>query len=316
MLGEIERKLTAILGDSLVSRNHLQVVEGSAAPPTPGKGVVQVAVTDLTAQAVFDREQSTISSTAVDAPAVVRRILPLKMTARIGFSMTPQDNTREGLIAARGLILDDISLAAHALAAEGVRDGSAFHTSAPDPGFEINSFLFQKGTMPGELTAQLFSGELLYQAAASIWPPGVSGKQGKIVFVDPIIAALPLDTHIDAPAVRVGTGTRVRVRSLSGQRLKDQQTSARALLSLAVTVVSDLPFEQRGRIASGEPGIETGFRIVSVGQPETVIDYTAPAGSLGTTRVEFVAIHMATPDGRSGTFLGSVAVPLVPGVGG
>jgi hypothetical protein len=30
--------------------------------------------------------------------------------------------------------------------------------------------------------------------------------------------------------------------------------------------------------------------------------------------VEFVAVHLALPDGHSGAFLASVAVPLVPGV--
>jgi hypothetical protein len=160
------------------------------------------------------------------------------------------------------------------------------------------------------------SSELLYHAKVSIWPPGVPSDDTKIEFVDPVIAALPLDTRIDAPSVRAGTGTQVRVRSPAGLRLKDRTTDERTPLQLAVTVVSDLPFGQRGRIASGEPGKETGFRIVPIVQRETIINYTAPEGSLGTTRVEFVAIHMATPDGRSGAFLGSVAVPLVPGVGG
>ena len=315
MLGEIEKKLTAILGDGLVSRSHLQVVEGSAAGPEPGKGVVQVSVTELAAQAFFDREQSSISSAAA-GPAAVRRILPLQMTARIAFSMRPSNNTQQALTAARGLMLDDISLSAHALAAEEVRDGIAFRTGAPDPGFEILSFLLQKGTLPGGLTAEILSAELLYQGTASIWPPGVSGAQGKISFVDPIIAALPLDTRVDAPAVRAGAGTRVRVRSPSGKRLVDPAANQRSPLRLAVTVVSDLPFGQRGVIASGDPGAETGFRIVPAIEPETVIDYTAPSGSLGTTRVEFVAIHLATPDGHSGAFLGSVAVPLIPGAGG
>ena len=36
MLGAIERKLAAILGDGLAARTHLSVVEGPTGPPDPG----------------------------------------------------------------------------------------------------------------------------------------------------------------------------------------------------------------------------------------------------------------------------------------
>ena len=311
MLGEIERKLTAIVGDALASRTHLKAAESPGAAPDPGKGLVAVSVNALTGPAVFEREQSAIAMGAPAVSATLRRILRVQFTARLAFSMRPRDDTPSSVTAARGLILDDISLSAHALAAGGVRDGSAFQTANPDPGFELLDFALQKGTMPGELTGGLFTGELLYDSAANIWPPSVTESGGKIAAVDPIIAVLPLDARTDLPAVRTGSGTRVRVRSLSGKRLVDANTGARAPLRLAVTVVSDLPFGQRGVIASGNPGVETGFKIIPAADPETVIDYTAPTGSLGATRVEFVAIHMAMPDGHSGAFLGSVAVPLV-----
>ena len=58
--------------------------------------------------------------------------------------------------------------------------------------------------------------------------------------------------------------------------------------------------------------MELGVRIIPAGDAETVIAYHAPEGSLGTTRTEYVAIHMATPDNRRGVFLGSAAVNLLP----
>src|SRR5689334_13778649 len=164
MLGEIEKKLTAIVGDALVSRTHLKVVEGPGAAPDAGKGLVAVSVNAIAAPAVFEREQSSIAMGAPADSATLRRILRVQLTARVAFSIRPQDETPLAVTAARGLILDDISLSAHALAAGGVRDGSAFQTSNPDPGFELLEFSLQKGTMPGELTGGLFTGELLYDS--------------------------------------------------------------------------------------------------------------------------------------------------------
>jgi hypothetical protein len=315
MLGEIERKLTAILGDGLAARTHLQVVEGGAAPPDAGKEVVQVFVADLTPAGFFDRDQFTISATPPATPAPVRRILPVQLSARVAFTIRAQDGTAASITTARGLLLDDVSLAAHLLADPTVSDGSAFLTNAPDPGFEMRSFALDSGTVPSDGASDLLTAELLYRGEAAIWPPGAPGAQGKIVAVDPISVALPIQTMVDVPSVRAGTGTRVRVRGVQGSRLLNPATGERTPARLSVTVVSDLPMGQRGSITSGDPGAETGFRIVTLGEPETVLDYTAPPGDLGTTRVEFVAIHLATPSGQAGTFLGSAAVPLVPKVG-
>jgi hypothetical protein len=315
MLGELERKLTAILGDGLVGRPHVQVVEGGAAPPDAGKEVVQVSISDFISEPIFEREQFSISATAPNSPAPVRRILRLQLGTHVSFSIRPQDDTAGSIIAARSLLLDDIALAAHLLASDAVQSGSAFKTNALDPGFETLAFILEKGTVPRDLVSGLLSAELQYRGTALIWPPGVVDNQGKVVAVDPSLVALPIETKVDDPSVRAGAGTRVRVRSVHGSRLFDPKTGRRAPLQLAVTVVSDLPTGQRGAITSGNPGVETGFRIVATGEKETVMDYTAPAGDLGTTRVEFVAIHLATPSGHSGTFLGSAAVPLVPKVG-
>jgi hypothetical protein len=77
-------------------------------------------------------------------------------------------------------------------------------------------------------------------------------------------------------------------------------------------VASDLPPAQRGIVTSGTAGAETGVRIVAVTLPETVVDYQAPSGNLGATRVEFVSVYVATGDLRRGILLGSVAVRLQP----
>jgi hypothetical protein len=315
MLGEIEQKLAAILGDGLVARTHLKVVVGATALPDPGKEEIHVYVADFTPAGIFDRDQFSIAETAAAAPVPVRRILPVQLSARLTFTIRPVDATDASFTAARSLLLDDISLAAHLLADPSVRDGSAFQTNAPDPGFEMRSFGLDNGTAPPGGGMDVLTAELVYRAEAAIWPPTAPGTQGKIIAVDPISVALPVDTRLDAPSVRAGAGTRVRVRGVHGSRLVNPATGERAAARLAVTVVSDLPMGQRGSITSGDPGSETGFRIVPLTEPETVVNYTAPAGDLGTTRVEFVAIYLATPSGHAGTFLGSTAVSLAPKAG-
>jgi hypothetical protein len=53
-------------------------------------------------------------------------------------------------------------------------------------------------------------------------------------------------------------------------------------------------------------------RIVPLDDAGTVVTYRAPTASLGNTRVEFVAVHLATPDGDTGIFLDALPIRLVP----
>jgi len=315
MLADIEKKLTAILGDGLVARTHVQVVEAAGqAAPAAGKEVVTVSLPSVSSEAGFDRERSRISPVN-GGSASVQRVLPLRFVAQIDFAIRPQDTNVTSINAARALLLDDVSLSAYLLADQPVTDGSAFQTAAPDPGFEILSFAFTTGTV-GDIVDGTISAQLLYGGVAAIWPAGVSQRQGTIVAIDPTLIALPIQTVTDLSSVVAGTGTSVRIRSVNGQRLSNASTRARSPLQLAVTVISDLPMGQRGTITSGSPGAESGFQIVTTADPETVVGYKAPAvNNLGNTRVEFIAIHIATPDGHSGAFLGSAAVALVPGAG-
>lgn len=312
MLNEIERKLAAILGDGLAARNHLSIVEGGVGLPDAAKGIVRVSIADFQPASFFAPDEQTIGG---GSPAPVRRVLPLAFHARVDFAALPADNTPAAATAARIRMLEDISLAAHLLGADAIRDGTGFQTAAPDPGFSVESFALQQATLPADTAGIPLSAELIYLGEASIWPPNVTSDVGRIVAVDPIIATLPIDAVLDSPSVRAGSGARVHIRGVHGKRLTDPTTGARNPVRFAVNVVSDLPMAQRGSITTGDAGVETGFRLVTSDDTETLIDYKAPSGDLGTTRVEFVAIHLAKPDGHSGAFLGSVAVPLVPGVG-
>src|SRR5262249_31319313 len=123
MLNAIEVKLTAILGDGLAARTHLQVLEGGAAPPAAGRGLVQVSISGIQAGDYFSPDQ--FSSSDVN----VRRILPLSFHAQIDFSAQPQDATPQAAVAARVRMLEDLSLAAHLLSDDSIRDGTGFVTN-------------------------------------------------------------------------------------------------------------------------------------------------------------------------------------------
>ena len=212
----------------------------------------------------------------------------------------PAADTPEALSGARSLLLEDMSLVSHRLSAADVRNGQAFRTPT-DAGFEMQSFELRRGTPARQLADGVLVAELEYEGRAQIWPAGLSEAGGPILAIDTVATALPIS--IVGPEVVPAGGTApLRVRGANPER------------ALAVTVLSDLPPAQRGAIATGTPGQETGVRIVAVAVPETVILYRAPStGDLGQTRLEYVAVHLATPDNRTGVLLGSVAVRLQPG---
>jgi hypothetical protein len=112
--------------------------------------------------------------------------------------------------------------------------------------------------------------------------------------------------------VRAGETAVLKVRSLPTTRLITLEPRTDEPLRLAVTVLSDFPAAQRGTISGGTAGAETGFRIIDVAQPETTITYQAPGSGIDRTRIEYVAIHLATPDAHRGVFLGSTAIRLEP----
>ena len=317
MLAAIERKIAAVLGDGMASRLHLDVMQAPApaAAPAAGKGLAVVSIGDVTTAGRFEPDFASMNSGSTDS----RRVLPVSFTVLLDFFYTPAAGPT-GVTDMRALQLDDLSLAAHLLAAPEMRTGSGLASAAADPGYRVLLFRVDKAAAapspapppapqlpPGTLTAVLTcTGE------AELWPPGVATPQGTIAAVDTTLAALPLQVLVDSAVVFAGGDTKLRLRSFGGQRLTDPATGAHAPLALAVTVTSDLPPAQRGAIVNGTAGVEMGVRIILAGDAETVIVYHAPEGSLGTTRTEYVAIHMATPDNRRGVFLGSAAVNLLP----
>jgi hypothetical protein len=307
MLNVIESRIAAIVGDGLAARTHLSVVQAPRAIDglQPGRGIMRVSLSEMTPDAGFERTQ--VHFTNGSAPTS-RRTLPVRFGSRLEFRMRPQTASAANQAAARTRLLEDLSLASHLLGAMEVRSGTAFEIAAPDPGFKVLSFEVRRGTAGAQLENGVLSAEILCEGKGFIWPPSVSRDEGIIEAVDPVLA-LPVDIRVDHALVPLGGTTMVSVRSFGGSRLTDTD-GTRAPAALAVSVVSDLPPERRGLIASGSNGMETGVRIVRAGSPVTRIGYLAPTGDVGPTRVEYVAIHLARPDGRSGPFLGSAAVRL------
>ena len=76
-------------------------------------------------------------------------------------------------------------------------------------------------------------------------------------------------------------------------------------------MTSDLPPADRGTIDGGTAGVEQGVRIVPIEGPGTTVTYRAPTAALGTTTVEFVAVHLATREGQRGAFVDALAIRLV-----
>lgn len=312
MLAAIERKLTALLGDGLAARASLRVEEapGSVQPLPSGSAAVRVAVASATPRDAFERGFSATLTTGAGGVAS-RRVLPLAFGARVDFRRRPAGATDADLGDARARLLDDLSLSAHLLAAEEVRSGQAFAAEgAADPGYQVSAFRLDAASIDRDASDQGLTAALTYQGVAEVWPPGVTHAEGTIASIESIIAPLPIEVRVSASPVAAGGTTLLRVGAIA------RPTATRTPLRLGVRVVSDLPPAQRGTILDGQDGAETGLRIVAAGAASTVIRYKAPTGDLGATRAEFVAIHLATPDGQRGIFLGSAAIQLVAGGGG
>src|SRR5262245_42939092 len=305
MLGAIERKLTSLIGDGLAARTHLSVVTapGSSAVVAAAHGRLTVSVAEAAPREAFERGFVTDLKSA-GGPAS-RRVLPLAFRARLDFRHQPAGNSDAELSAARSLLLDDLALAAHLLSAEAVRSGKSFVNGAADPGYRVLSFELDKAIVDRDVTNQSLTAAIEYLGTAEIWPPGVAQAEGAMAAVGPLAAPLPIELHPLKQEVVQGGTARIAVRGVPAT------TKTRGPLQLAVRVVSDLPPAQRGHIANGEAGAEPGLQLVAVAAPETVIDYAAPAGDPGATRLEFVAVHLATPDKRKGAFLGSAAIQLM-----
>jgi hypothetical protein len=312
VLNELERKLTALVGEALATRNQVDVTQTAGAPPTPaaGRGAVAVGLRALSGTPVFSPDELVLHLTGPGSPASVR-VAAVGFEATLALARTAASGAAADLTAARTLLLEDASLLAHALNADDFGGGGAFAAAAPDPGFEVRTFGLTTGALDAAREAQTLRATLDYAGSVVIWPPATTTPEGTIVAVDPIVEALPLTISTDDPVVIVGGSTTVRIGAVTGRRLQaDLRTRGAPQLSLAV--ISDLPPADRGAIASGTPGPETGSRLVPV-TPKVAVAYQAPTGNLGSTRSELVAVHLARADGTKGALLGSVAIHLAPG---
>jgi hypothetical protein len=309
MLSIIEQKLTSILGDDLASRAHLDVIEAPT-PPTPvaGRGAVLVSIAEWTPAATFDREHFSFNG------AQSRRLLPIQFKAQIDCLMHPAGNNATQLASARDLLLTDVSLVSHGLARTEIQNGKGFAVSDPDPGFRVLSFELEDAAAIRDVdaTTGLLSAQLHYRGSAEIWPPGTVQDEGQILAIDTASVSLPVEFTVNNPVLRAGQSALVNTPSLPLTRLLTTAPT-RGPLQLAVTVLSDAPPAQRGTISGGSAGQETGFRIIDVAPQTTAITYQAPAGAISRARIEYVAVHLATPDGHSGIFIGSTALRLQPG---
>lgn len=310
MLSTIEQKLTSILGDQLAARAHLEVLEAPGPTvPAAGFGSVLVAFAEITPAPLFDREQFTFNA------AKSRRILPLQFIVNVDCVMHPAGNSPAQLASARELLLTDVSLIAHGLARQEFNSGKGFAVADPDPGFRVLEFALSNGAVvrDADPATGLLSARLQYRGNAEIWPIGVEQDEGEILAIDTVSVALPVSIVANNPVVRAGQTAIVNIRSLPASRLAIRTPLTNASLQLAVTVLSDAAPAQRGTISGGNAGKETGFRIIDVTPPQTTITYQAPAGEINRSRIEYVAVHLATPDRHSGVFIGSFAMRLEPG---
>lgn len=310
MLGELERKLTAIIGDGLAGRPHVLVSQAVLTPaPEAGQTALGVGLTGVRPFASFAREALAFSGTR-ELPRS-RRVLALRFAARLGFQARPDEDSAEAVAATRGRLLDDFSLAGHLLAAEPIRQGSAFLTALDDPGFSVRCFDFAAGSLEESISPDgLLRGELRYRGEAAVWPPGASSEE-RPLRVDVVLEPQPVSIEALSSVVAPSGGTTVTVALASSMRLRPEGDE-RVPLELAVSVLGDLPPGQRGTIVSGSEGGEAGVRIVAVTPPRTSLDYVAPASPGRAGRIEYVAVHLATPDRLRGLFLGSTPIRVLP----
>jgi hypothetical protein len=300
MLARIEQKVAATLGDKLAGRTHVAVFSapGSSTELQEGQGRVVVALQEVVPANGFREDEFALASTA---PPVSRRVLNVQFVVVVSARVRPQ---ADNIAAARTLLLDDLSHAAHVLAEESFRNGKALRSGDADPGYEVTAFALENGTVARELANGTLGGELRYRGSAQIWPPGVTGDEGVIDNIHMRTGFQPLSFEVKPSRVTAGTSAQIIVRGLD--------TPVR----LAVRVTSDLDPDKRGEITNGIPdleNVETGVSIIEVPKDarEAVIAYTAPAAPLGGVQFEVVAVYFATPENTRSVLLGSAAVRVV-----
>lgn len=314
MLDGLERKLVAEVADAVTGRTHLDVVQAAGAgdAPAAGRTMARLGIEQLTPERGFDRDVIELGGPA--AAPVSRRVLPVQFVAAARFSARPTAAGAAERAAARTLLLGDVSAVGHALAAGAFGSGAAFDV-AGDPGFAVRSFLFSTGDLDPDQAAgddpALLRAELRWEGRAIVWPITPPGPEGVVSAVDVVLNAVPAALSALDPVVRRGGTTTVMIGGIAGQRLTTVDPAERAALTLAVSVTSDLPPADRGRVDGGTAGTEAGVRVVAVGDQATTVTYRAPTVALGAVGAELVTVHYATPEGARGVFVDALPIRLV-----
>jgi len=324
MLGTLEARLAAIISDRLAERAHLTVGIAPLAPPAAGKGAVAVALTSIAPRTGFTPFDTDLVG-AADAPRS-RRVLPVEFTTTVDFQAKPAAAGEPARIAARALLLEDMSAAAFLLAEPDLQTGAAFAPAAPDPGFRVLRFGLVAGTAAPGSAGDALSGQLVARGEAQIWPVGADLPEDVIETIDRLLAPLPVTIRVASAGIRpdgittmtVDLGSTRLVDPDSGQvtelglmRRLDEKTGAPVPVELAVNVLADVPLAQRGTLPDSLEGV-AGVRIVPAPQARVEIRYRAPSGDPGALgRVEYLAVHLATPERARGVYLGSAAIRLL-----
>lgn len=310
MLGTLEAKLAAVVSDGVASRPHLDVGVAPLDLPEAGKGDIALSLSSFAAETGF--VPHTNSAIGPPGQPQSRRVLPLRFDAVIDFRTRPAAAGAAARADARALLLEDMSAVAYLLAEPALQNGTGLATADPDPGFKVLGFALAAATAPAGLVDGCYAGQLVMRGDAQVWPVGAATDEGVIETIDRVIAPLPIAFRVAHASVRPGMATTVTASLGSFSRLVDPANGARGPMRLALAVLADVPLQLRGTIPAGAAGTEVGVRIVPA-SPETAIPYKAPAGNPGPAgRLEYVAVHLATPDGRKGVYLGAAPIQLVP----
>ena len=313
MLDELERKLVAVVAAEVTGRAHLDVVQaaGPGDEPTTGRTVARLGVENCTPERGFERDVIDLSGPK-SAP-VSRRVLPLSFTATARLTARPAGATPAARTAARTRLLGDVSAICHALAAPPYHAGATF-TVAGDPGFAVREFhLADCALTPDPAVGadpELLAATVNWEGRAVIWPIAPPQPEGVTTAVDVELNAVPLALSAREPVVRQGRSTVVTIEGIVGRRLTDTDPPTDEPLALAVSVTSDLPPADRGRVTGGAAGVEAGVRIVPLDGPLVTVTYTAPTAALGAVRAEFVSVHYATRELERGVLIDALPIRL------
>lgn len=310
MLDQLENRITALLGDRLAARTHLAVSAGGGTADglSAGAGSVAVRLEEVSRTTFFAPRDMRLDA------GTTRRVLPVQARLTVDFALRPAEPPGNPDIAtARSLLLADVSVLLHAFGAAEIVDGRAFAPAAPDPGYFVHEVELQSAAIAPQMTGTLLRASLGWNVQVDIWPVGLTEDLGTIDAVDVFIGATPLRLTALRQRLRVGETTELRITGLPVERLVAVDAATRAPALLALRVESDLPQAERGRIASGTEGTEAGVRLIAAADGAWVAQYAAPTGALGTTRSETIAVHIATPEGGRGLFLGGLTVGLSAG---